>query len=178
MMRPRRLSRMPGNSVRRDAGACTALAARCSARHPAAFFGAATACLRAFLAMGHLMLSAFVAAGFAHLRAGLADGSRHFAAARHVAGSEAADCRAIDVERNAARHRFRVGFLQAGYRAVVARERTGIAGIDAGLVLFVSHVSSGFGFEKAHSFGPCAVPQFLASRTDLIQVNQLSGLRF
>lgn len=131
--------------MRADAGTYTTALTRGSAGHAAAFLGAAPAGLRALLAMCHLVAFALFAAGVAYVGAGLADHAGHFAAARHIAGRHPADVGAVDIECNAARHRLGVGFLQAGSRAVVACNGTGITAVDAGLILFMSHDFSGKG---------------------------------
>lgn len=92
--------------------------------------------------MIHLELGAFIAAGFADFRAQPTYLAGKFAAARHHAGSKAANRRTVNVERDTAGHHHRVGLLQAGGRAMVAFIRAGIADIDTGSVVIVRHIHS------------------------------------
>jgi hypothetical protein len=80
--------------------------------------------------MLHLVFLAFVAAGVTYFGARLTKRDGEFAAARHVGSCQPADLRTVHIERNAARHRFRVLFLQAGNRAVVACIRADVARFD------------------------------------------------
>ncbi len=88
------------------------------------------------------VLLAFLRAGVAHVRAGLADHARELAAARHVAGGEAADGRTVEVELDAAREHPDVLLVQARGGAVIAGHRAGVAGVDAGLELLMWHKAS------------------------------------
>ena len=108
--------------------------------HLAALFCATPARLSTLLAMVRLVLGAFVAAKLANIRAELADLLGAFAAARHVRGGEPADCGAVDVERDAARHHLHVGLLKTSRGAVVAGIGAGVACVDAGLELLVCHL--------------------------------------
>jgi hypothetical protein len=126
-------------SVRRHArgfSGTACLRARC---HAAAFRCATAACVRAFLAMSHLMLGAFFAAGFAHICANIANRGSEFASARHIAGGHAADLSAVHIELDAARHHFYIVLCQACRCAVIACGCARIALVDTGLELFMSH---------------------------------------
>ena len=112
---------------------------RCAAGHAPAFVRATTAGLCARLAMFHLEFCAFVAASVTQLCASLADRTGKFAAARHIAGRHAANLGAVHIQRNAARHRLRIGFLQTGGCAMVAGICARIAGFDTGCKLFMGH---------------------------------------
>ena len=108
--------------------------------HAAAFRGAAPARLSALAAMLHLaVLGALFRARFAEVSAGLAYQAGPFAAARHVPARRTANGRAVDVERDASRHGFDVGLLQARNGAVIARLCACVAGINAGLELLLWH---------------------------------------
>lgn len=123
--------------ARRAPGPASAGAGGC---HAPAFLGAAPTRVGTQATVLHLaVLRAFLGAGIADLGAGFADSARTFAGARQVSGSQAADLGAVDVERNAARHRLHVFFSQARSGAVVAGLRTGVAGGDAGLELVMGH---------------------------------------
>lgn len=135
--------------MRSCADADAALFSGGGSSHAPAFIGASPAGLGAFLAMAHLMSGAFVAAGFANFRACLAKQAGHFAAAGHISCSQAADLCAIHVEGNTAGHGFRIGFLQAGCRAMVAGCRTIVARFDTGLELLMRH---GFLHKKWHDW--------------------------
>lgn len=111
-----------------------------SRSHASALLGTATARLRALLAVIVLVLGALVAAGLADFGADPADLGRYVATASHETRGQPADGRTVNVERDAAGHHLHVLFLQAGRRAVVASVGAGAAGVDARLVLFVSHL--------------------------------------
>src|SRR4051812_1353236 len=97
-----------------------------------AFLGTTPACFRAFLAMRHLVPGAFLRAGIANGRADVAKVGRKLAAARHIAGGEAAYLRAVDIELDATRHLCDVLLCQARRGAVIAGGGTIVAGVDAG----------------------------------------------
>lgn len=107
--------------------------------HPAAFVGTPAACLRALLAMVHLVLPAFVAAGFANISAKTAEFACHLAASCHIGSRDAADLRAIHVKRNTTRHHLYILLLQAGCGAMVACGRARITSFDTGLKLIDCH---------------------------------------
>ena len=88
------------------------------------------------------MLRAFVGAGLADHRAQGAERRRMRAAARHQADREPAYLGTVDVERNAARHRPRIGLAQAGGGAAVAGIGAVLASVDARGVVRVGHVVS------------------------------------
>lgn len=108
--------------------------------HATAFCSAATAGFGTLLAMRHGVLRALLAARFADVRAQCANVACTFTVARHRARGRSANLGAVNVEGNAARHRFHVGLLQARRGAVVARRRTLIACFDASGKLFMSHL--------------------------------------
>jgi len=104
--------------------------------------GHCRACLRAIpaglgaaLAMAVGMSVAFIGAGQAYLAAEPAEMPSHLAVARHGTGRQRADGRAIHIQRHAADHHLDIAFLQAFGKAGIAGGGTGVAGIDAGLVL-------------------------------------------
>lgn len=103
--------------------------------HSAAFFGAAPASLRALPAMLHIVLFAFLGADVAYLGASFAYRGGQLARPRHVGDRKPADFGAVNVELDAARHRFHVFLVQARGRAMIAGLRALIACIDAGLLL-------------------------------------------
>jgi hypothetical protein len=103
--------------------------------HAAAFLGAPAAGLGACLAVLGLVVTAFVCAGFAHRGAEGARRTVVCAAARHEGDGQAANLGAIDVERDAAGHRFGVRLLQASDGAVVTGIGTLVASFDAGLMV-------------------------------------------
>jgi hypothetical protein len=61
----------------------------------------------------------------------------HRTAAAHETGSGAAQAGAVDIERDASRHHLDIVFLETGAGASVARQCTGVAGIDTALELLV-----------------------------------------
>lgn len=85
------------------------------------------------------VLGAFRAAGFADVRANLADVAGKFAAASHVTRGEPANRGAVDVEPDAFRHHFDVLLTKTGGCTVVARVCAAVTGLDARLMLLVSH---------------------------------------
>jgi hypothetical protein len=91
------------------------------------------------LAVIHWMLSTFVGAGRADVGAQTAELGRELTAARHEARRQAADLGTVDVRRNAARHHLDIVFAKASGGALVASERTRIAGVDTFLEIFVGH---------------------------------------
>jgi hypothetical protein len=109
------------------------------------------------------MFAAFFGASQAHRGAELAQGLGEGAAARHIAGRQAADGGAIHVERDAAHQMGHVGFLQARRGALIASGCAGMAGLDAGKAGGVGHgFTPGFGsartaplrrYGKPHSWG-------------------------
>ncbi len=107
--------------------------------HASAFIGAAPAGGGARLAVVDLVFCALVCTGVANFRASHADRAAHFTAARHVGGGQAADFRAIDVERNAVGHFFGIGFTKAGYCAIITGIRADLAGFNAGLKYRMCH---------------------------------------
>jgi hypothetical protein len=135
-----RVHHEPGSSVRRSRWPLARLLPHLRARHAATLLGATPAGLRAFLAMTHRVPVAFLRACVADARAELARVGRELAAARHVRYCETADVRAIDVQADAARHLGDVGFLEARRGAVIAGERTFVAGVDAGFEVLVGHI--------------------------------------
>ena len=150
----------PANLMACGRGACSVGGCSCPgallfswhhAGHTPTLVCAATASLRAFLAMRHRMFGAFLATRFTNVRAGLAKGAGHFAAARHVSRSQSANLRTIHIERNTPGHRFWILFLQAGYRAMVTCVSTVITGFDAGLELLMRHGL----LQKNEAFIPC-----------------------
>jgi hypothetical protein len=92
--------------------------------------------------MVRLVLAAFFAAGLADLGAQLTQLLGELATAGHIARGQTADCSAVHVQRDASRHHFHVLLLQARGRTVVASVGAGVAGVDAGLVLLVSHLET------------------------------------
>jgi hypothetical protein len=110
--------------------------------HAAALFGAAAARLRTAPTMLHLVARAFVCARVADVSADLAYEGGELAAARHVRRREPAELSAIDIKRDAARHFLHVLLLQALGGAVAASFRAVVAGLNAGLELFVGHGNS------------------------------------
>ena len=112
---------------------------RRTAGHAPAFVRATEADLRARLAMLHLEFCAFIAASFTQLCASLANRTGKFAAACHIAGRHAAYLGAVHIQGNAACHRLRIGFLQAGCCAMVAGICARVAGFDTGCKLFMGH---------------------------------------
>lgn len=108
--------------------------------HAAAFLGAAPACLGAFMAVLYVLVPfALFAAGVAYLGAEATNVPGQLAAASHVLGSEAADRGAIEVELYAASQVLHLRFAKTGSGAMVASLGAGVAGLDAGAELFVSH---------------------------------------
>lgn len=105
----------------------------------AAFGGAGAAGLRTSLAVSHRMTAAFVGAGFAYIGANGADHAVVGATAGHEAGGQAAKLGAIDVESDAPGHRPGLGLFETTYGAVVASDRAGVAGFDAGEVVVMGH---------------------------------------
>jgi hypothetical protein len=89
--------------------------------------------------MPHFMLLAFFGTHMANFRAILADQVDEFAVAHHEFGCEPAKRGTIDIERDTTRHAPRIWFLAAFGGAMVAGFRTGLAGVDAGLVKCVTH---------------------------------------
>jgi hypothetical protein len=60
----------------------------------------------------------------------------------HVGRDQTAELRAIDIERDAAGHGFRVGLGEATCHTVIAGIGTGITGLDARSKLLMSHFLS------------------------------------
>jgi hypothetical protein len=85
-----------------------------SGSHALALRSAAAASVRAALTMLHPVPTAFGGAGVAHVGAQRTQGGSPFAVSRHECGGCSAELRAVDIKRNAARHRPHIGFLQAG----------------------------------------------------------------
>jgi hypothetical protein len=112
----------------------------CLRSHLPALICAPTTRLRALLTVLVLMLAALVATRLADLCAQLAQLLGKVTAARHVAGCQSADCGAIHVEGDAARHHVDVLPLQTRGCAMVAGMCAAAASFDAGLVLLVSHL--------------------------------------
>ena len=83
------------------------------------------------------MLPAFRAARVAEVGADAAHFLRETAAARHIAGGEATDRCAVDVEADAFRHHLHVWLSQARRRAMVASVGAEGAGFETGRVLGV-----------------------------------------
>jgi hypothetical protein len=129
-------------------GARSALLARRHADHTAAFVRATPASLGALLTMAHLIFRALVSTFVAEFGARLADRAGDLAASCHIARSQTADLGAVDIQGDAACHHFWVRLLQAGYRAVVARVRTDVAGVDTRLKQLISH---DFSFKVWHT---------------------------
>tara|TARA_B100001105_G_C22399454_1_gene448590 strand:+ start:804 stop:1118 length:315 start_codon:yes stop_codon:yes gene_type:complete len=98
--------------------------------------------LGALLAVVMLVPATLVATRLADLRAQLAQLLGEVAAPGHVASRQAADCGAVHVQRDASRHHLDVLLLQAGRGAVVTGVSAGVARLDAGLVLLVSHLET------------------------------------
>jgi hypothetical protein len=86
-----------------------------------------------------LMLAAFIPACLAYISTLATQLLGEFAVARHVASCQSTDGGAIHVECDATRHHLDVLLLQTGCRAVVTRIGASIAGVDAGLMLSMSH---------------------------------------
>ncbi len=80
--------------------------------------------------MLRLMLPALAPAGIADFCAKGADSRREFTPARHESCRERANVRAIAIELDAAGHHFDVLLVQALGRAMFARRRAGVAGVD------------------------------------------------
>jgi hypothetical protein len=91
--------------------------------------------------MRHRVPGAFLSAFLANGRAQLAHVGRQLAASCHVANREPADCGAIDIELDAARHLGDVLLLQAGGGAVIASKGTVVAGVDTGFEMPMRHVA-------------------------------------
>lgn len=89
--------------------------------------------------MIHVVSLAFFGACIAHFRARRTNHCREFASATHELRSRAAECRAVHVQRDAARHHLHIFFLQARARAVIAGHCTFVAGVDTGLHALVRH---------------------------------------
>jgi hypothetical protein len=115
---------------------------RRSGGHAQALLRTSVTGFRALLAMPHFVLLAFLGAHMADFRAILANQIDEFAVAHHEFGREPAKRGAIDIEGDATRHASRIGFLAAFGGAMVAGVRAGLAGIDAGLVMCVTHETS------------------------------------
>jgi hypothetical protein len=113
-----------------------------SGGHPPAFLSTPAACLGAPLAVVVLVLAALLATRVADLRTQLAQLLGEVAAPGHVTSRQAADCGAVHVERDTSRHHLDVLLLQAGRGAVVTGVSAGVARLDAGLVLLVSHLET------------------------------------
>ena len=77
------------------------------------------------------MLCAFMGAGMADVCAQPADGMDVRAVAGHGANGQLASRSAFEVENDAGRHRLDVFFLEAGCCALVASDKTSLAGINA-----------------------------------------------
>jgi hypothetical protein len=89
--------------------------------------------------MVHLVPAAFFAARLTNVCADLTELLGELAAARHVAGSQAAYRRAVNVKGDTPCHHLHVLLLKSGCRTVVASVRAGVAHIDASWGNFVSH---------------------------------------
>ena len=135
-------------------------ACRSLARHLSAGLRAAPTGLGALLAVVRRMAFAFLAAGLANLRADLANRASELTAARHHRSGQAADLRAVHVERDAAGHLPDVGLLQAGRGAMVAGVGAGLASLNAFSELIVGHVivsvKSGLRTDKARRLSRAA----------------------
>jgi len=94
--------------------------------------------------MIHVMFLAFLGAFLANFRAILANQVDEFAVARHEFGGKPAKGSAVDIQRHAARHMCGCWLLAAFGSAIVAGLRAGAAGLDAGLVVSVTHVYLSF----------------------------------
>jgi hypothetical protein len=116
----------------------------CSGSHAQACFRAPAASFGASLAMIHVVFLAFLGAFLADFRAILADQVDEFAVARHEFGGKPAKGGAVDIQRHAARHMCRCRLLAAFGGAIVAGFCAGAAGLDAGLVMSVTHVYLSF----------------------------------
>ncbi len=119
--------------------------------HPAAFFRAAAAGIRALLAMSHFVLRALGAASFANFRAQATEIGGESRVATHERSGRPADFGAVTVEPNALGHHAHVVFLQAGRGALFALLCTLNTRFNAGGVLVVSHRA--FSQVRVHGFG-------------------------
>ena len=104
--------------------------------HFAAFLCALTACSRAILTVLCLVLRAFVAARLADFCADAANTFREVRAACHQAHGRGAERRAGEIQLDAARHHLHILLVQAFRRAMLARDRAFVTGVDTALILF------------------------------------------
>lgn len=95
--------------------------------------------MRALLTMRVRVLCTFIATGLADIGASCADRFGELTAPGHETSGHPANGSTVDIEGDAARHHLDIVFLQAGGGTVVARVCTGIAGINAGSILLMSH---------------------------------------
>jgi hypothetical protein len=109
------------------------------ARHFLALFGAAHTFFGAFAAMFHVVFAAFFGAATANLRAMPTDVRRLFRTAGHQFRAHRANQCAIQIQFDAAREFLDHVFFQTGAGAMFALHRAVIAGIDAALIFFVGH---------------------------------------
>ena len=110
-----------------------------SSRHAPALLCAATASLSAALAMVMLVLAAFRRTRIADFCTEQTRLPGELAAPRHHASRETADCSAIHVKCDTARHHAAVFILQAAGSATIAGVSALVARIDARLMCLVSH---------------------------------------
>lgn len=108
-------------------------------RHVATFFGASLTRLGTFLTMRMRMVGAFGCARFANLRTQFAYRRGKLAAARHEPGGEPAERGTVDIERDAARHRLHVVFLQTCCGAMITGGRTVVTRFYAAGKFFMGH---------------------------------------
>ena len=85
------------------------------------------------------MAGALFGAYVADIGAGFASQAGQLATSPHVAGRQAADRSAVDVELDAASHGLHVLLVEARGGTVVAGKRASVAGVDAGLKLCMWH---------------------------------------
>src|SRR3954467_4924696 len=104
-----------------------------------------------------IVMRAFLCASVADLGARLTYHVDQFAIAPHVGHGESAHVRAIHIKLYAACQVRKIFFLQARNRAFIARDGTGIAGIDARPHLFVHGCDSWERFADIAFNGPLRV---------------------
>lgn len=107
--------------------------------HLTAFGGTIAAVLGAFFTMLRIVLVANLGAVLTNLCAKAADLWHTIASASHSGSGKAAGLRDIQVSLDAIRHGTWVWFRQARGGAVITGCCAGITGVDAALILFVSH---------------------------------------
>jgi hypothetical protein len=97
-----------------------------------------------FLAVVGVVFSAFFSTGIACFSTELTNAFSELRTASHLANGERAEVGAGSVQLDTTSHHLDVLLMEAGCRAVFACEQALMAGIDAVLVVFVSHFISPF----------------------------------